>query len=132
MSERVLITGAGGFIGGRIAEVLHCSDRFSVRAGIRRWSTAARIARFPMEIVMADDEPNRPRSKLWIALVVVPVFYVLSIGPVFWVRPLIERDIQPGNISTRVLKIVYAPLLWLNERVDWFLDFLNWYVSLLP
>ncbi len=54
MSERVLITGAGGFIGGRIAEVLHCSGRFTVRAGIRRWSSAARIARFPMDIVMAD------------------------------------------------------------------------------
>jgi uncharacterized protein YbjT (DUF2867 family) len=54
MSERVLITGAGGFIGGRIAEVLHCSGLMTVRAGIRRWSSAARIARFEMEIVLAD------------------------------------------------------------------------------
>lgn len=54
MSERVLITGAGGFIGGRIAEVLHCSGIMTVRAGIKRWSTAARIGRFDMEIVPAD------------------------------------------------------------------------------
>lgn len=54
MSERVLITGAGGFIGGRIAEALHCSGLMTVRAGIRRWSSAARIARFKMEIVLAD------------------------------------------------------------------------------
>jgi len=54
MTERVLVTGAGGFIGGRIAEILHCSGIMTVRAGIRRWSSAARIARFPMEIVVAD------------------------------------------------------------------------------
>lgn len=54
MPERVLVTGAGGFIGGRIAEVLHCSGLMTVRAGIRRWSSAARIARFKMEIVVAD------------------------------------------------------------------------------
>jgi nucleoside-diphosphate-sugar epimerase len=53
MSDRVLITGAGGFIGGRIAEVLHCSG-MTVRAGIKRWSSAARIGRFDMEIVQAD------------------------------------------------------------------------------
>jgi nucleoside-diphosphate-sugar epimerase len=54
MPERVLITGAGGFIGGRIAEVLHCSGLMTVRAGINRWSTAARIGRFKMEIVQAN------------------------------------------------------------------------------
>lgn len=50
----VLITGAGGFIGGWIAEAFHLSGWAQVRAGLSRWSSAARIARFPMDIVLCD------------------------------------------------------------------------------
>ena len=49
----VLVTGAGGFIGGRAVEVLHHLG-YDVRAGVRRWSSAARIGRFPIEIVQCD------------------------------------------------------------------------------
>lgn len=52
--QTVLVTGAAGFVGGWIAETMHLSRFVSVRAGIRRWSSAARIARFPMEIVICD------------------------------------------------------------------------------
>lgn len=51
---RVLVTGAGGFIGGRAVEMLHFHPRLEVRAGIRRWSTAARIGRLPVEITRCD------------------------------------------------------------------------------
>ncbi len=50
----VLVTGAGGFIGGWIAEALTLSGFATVRAGVSRWMSAARIARFPMEIVQCD------------------------------------------------------------------------------
>lgn len=56
MPERknILVTGAGGFIGGWVVE-LACLDGFrTVRAGIRRWTSGARIARFPVEIVLCD------------------------------------------------------------------------------
>lgn len=57
--ERYLITGAGGFIGGWIAETLYLEGKASVRAGIHRWSGAPRLARFPMEIVPCNImDPN--------------------------------------------------------------------------
>ena len=59
---RILVTGAGGFIGGRVVEVLHRlgPDRGGVRAGVRRWASAARIGRLPIEIVPCDlADPNQ-------------------------------------------------------------------------
>lgn len=56
MSEfgRVLVTGAGGFIGGRVVEMFHALGLADVRAGVRRWSTAARVGRLPVEIHLCD------------------------------------------------------------------------------
>jgi len=52
-AECVLVTGAGGFIGGRAVEVLHQLG-LEVRAGVKRWSSGARIGRLPIEIVQCD------------------------------------------------------------------------------
>jgi len=52
--ERYLVTGAGGFIGGWIAEILYLERKAKVRAGIHHWSGAARLARFPMDITPCD------------------------------------------------------------------------------
>jgi nucleoside-diphosphate-sugar epimerase len=51
---RVLVTGAGGFIGGRLVErlVLECGAR--VRTQARGPAGAFRLARFPVEIVRGD------------------------------------------------------------------------------
>lgn len=53
-SSTVLITGAAGFVGGRMAEVLHLRGDTAVRAGVRSWASASRIARFPVDIVLCD------------------------------------------------------------------------------
>ena len=51
---RILVTGANGFVGGWFAEALHLAGAADVRAGISRWSGAARIARFPLRITPCD------------------------------------------------------------------------------
>ena len=56
MSEArtILVTGAGGFIGGRLVEAMFALKSGTVRAGLRRWSSGARVGRFPVEIVKCD------------------------------------------------------------------------------
>ena len=53
-SPVVLVTGANGFVGGWFVEAMFLSGWASVRAGISRWSGAARIARFPIDIRLCD------------------------------------------------------------------------------
>lgn len=53
-SRKILVTGAGGFIGGRIVEVMHALGIGEVRASLRRWSSGARIGRFPVEMIKCD------------------------------------------------------------------------------
>src|SRR5829696_7481935 len=55
MAERtILVTGAGGFIGARAVEVLHEARIGQVKAGLRRWSSGARVGRLPVELVQCD------------------------------------------------------------------------------
>lgn len=49
----VLITGAGGFIGGRMAEVF-TQQGVPVRAAVRRWASAARVGRLDIDLVACD------------------------------------------------------------------------------
>lgn len=50
----VLVTGAGGFIGGRVVEVMHQLGTDHVRAGLRTWGSGARVGRLPVELVQVD------------------------------------------------------------------------------
>jgi len=52
--RKILVTGAGGFIGGRMVEVFHALGSGSVRATMRRWATGARVGRLPVELVRCD------------------------------------------------------------------------------
>lgn len=61
-ARRILVTGAGGFIGGRISEVLHTLGIGSVRAAQRRWSSGARIGRFPVDLIRCDIRDPRDVS----------------------------------------------------------------------
>jgi nucleoside-diphosphate-sugar epimerase len=52
--KTILVTGGTGFIGGRLIEKLILEHRARVRVMIRQFSTAVRVARFPVEIVCGD------------------------------------------------------------------------------
>ena len=52
--ERVLVTGAAGFIGTRLCEALHMTHACQVRAFLHSAGSAARVARFPVDFVLGD------------------------------------------------------------------------------
>jgi nucleoside-diphosphate-sugar epimerase len=60
----MLVTGAGGFVGGRVVEMAHLSGFARVRAGLRRWNSAARVARFAVDMQLCDvlDQEQLDRS----------------------------------------------------------------------
>jgi nucleoside-diphosphate-sugar epimerase len=51
--KKILITGATGFIGGRLAEVA-CERKLAVVGLVRTWSHAARLARLPVSMAYGD------------------------------------------------------------------------------
>ena len=52
--KRVLVTGATGFIGGRLVEKLILYHHASVQTLVRRFSAAVRIARFDLQMIKGD------------------------------------------------------------------------------
>ena len=53
---RILVTGASGFLGGRLVEAMHLSGAADPVGTIRGWSRAARPARFPVKLELCDIE----------------------------------------------------------------------------
>jgi nucleoside-diphosphate-sugar epimerase len=51
---KILVTGASGFIGGRIVETLHRDGAANLRAGVARLPCSADLAQLPVEIAVCD------------------------------------------------------------------------------
>lgn len=51
---RLFVTGANGFIGGRVVELFHDDVAWTVRAGVRRVPPGARLAATPVDVVACD------------------------------------------------------------------------------
>lgn len=52
--SHIFITGASGFIGARIAEVLYLAGWKNVKAGVKNWTSCSRLGTLPINIVKAD------------------------------------------------------------------------------
>jgi len=52
--ETILVTGAAGFIGGRMVERLRAEPDVRILAGVRSWKGCARVARLGVEMVRCD------------------------------------------------------------------------------
>jgi predicted dehydrogenase/nucleoside-diphosphate-sugar epimerase len=63
-TRRVLVTGATGFIGGRVAEILRLRDNWDVRALVHSPSHASRLARLPLELMMGNLSSSEDVSRL--------------------------------------------------------------------
>ena len=53
-TERVLVTGATGFVGSRLCEVLHLTTDLPFRALVHSSGRASNIARYPLDLVAGD------------------------------------------------------------------------------
>src|ERR1035437_10260366 len=52
--QKVFVTGATGFIGGRLVEKLVLDEGAEVVALVRKFKNASRLARFPIKMVAGD------------------------------------------------------------------------------
>ncbi|MGI9287253.1 MAG: NAD-dependent epimerase/dehydratase family protein, partial [Pseudomonadales bacterium] len=63
--KTILVTGATGFIGGRLVERLVLEEGANVRALVRNFSSASRIARFPVAMIRGDlTEADKVREAM--------------------------------------------------------------------
>lgn len=62
--RKVLLTGATGFIGSRVAEIMHFRDGWDVRAVVHNPGNASRLARLPVEMVQGDLKSEEAAKRL--------------------------------------------------------------------
>jgi len=63
-----------------------------------------------------------------VSIVLLPLLYVLSVGPVEW---LVTRGyINPNSAAGEVLQGIYLPIRWLMGVSPWFKSFMTWYLRL--
>ena len=79
---------------------------------------------------MTDNENDRPRSSLtvWltVAVVLLPVVYVLSVGPI--VGYVVANPNVSNQTKARIM-FFYAPLAWLYDNSESAKAAFDWYFA---
>lgn len=52
--KKIFVTGASGFLGGRLIQILTSNPDIQIKALVHNYSNAIRIARYPIDIVLGD------------------------------------------------------------------------------
>ena len=76
------------------------------------------------------EERRRPSITSLVAffLFILPMLYVLSIGPVV---ALVDAGyISRGGQLLEFLRVVYQPLQWCHDNVEWATPLFEWYFEL--
>jgi hypothetical protein len=72
-----------------------------------------------------DDKP-KGNGMAWgivgAALLLVPLLYVLSIGPAAWLS-------SRGYLSDGATETIYYPVILASEQFGWCQEVVNWYVD---
>ena len=77
---------------------------------------------------MTDADKHERRfpalaAVLCVVVLLLPVVYVLSIGPAFWLM-------EHGYASSSVWEYTYYPVFWLSSKSELGRRLLEWYINL--
>ncbi|MEA2089323.1 MAG: NAD-dependent epimerase/dehydratase family protein [Thermoproteota archaeon] len=123
--KKVLITGATGFVGGRLSERLSLSKKnIKVRGLVHNPSHASRLARLPVEMVYGDvTSLDSMRSAVNGCDVVVHCAigtrYVTVKGTENTIKAALEHDIERFIHISSVAVYSYSPEEGVNEESDY-------------
>ena len=78
----------------------------------------------PPEIAARERKRRNWPATIALWSLVLIVLYVLSVGPVLWLR---DHQHWPPDKQQAIIGTYYQPLMWAMHYFGWFKEFVTWY-----